>query len=48
MKNRLKNSVSLYKMDTGVKTSVIYVSTTDSRDVFKIGHIDQGTNKRLP
>ena len=35
-------------MDTGVKTSVIYVSTTDSRDVFKIGHIDQGTNKRLP
>ena len=35
-------------MDTGVKTSVIYVSTTDSRDVFKIGHIDQRTNKRLP
>jgi len=35
-------------MHTDVKTSVIYASTTDSRDVFKIGHIDQGTNKRLP
>ena len=35
-------------MNTAVKTSVIYVSTTDSRNVFKIGHIDQRTNKRLP
>ena len=35
-------------MNTAVKTSVIYASTTNSRHVFKIGYVDPGTNKRLP
>jgi len=43
MKNQLKNSVSLYKMDTDVKTSAIYVSTTNSKHVYKIGYVDPGS-----